>query len=51
MFDLKNNYIRTFNSMSEAKRYLGINISCGAISEVCNGKRNKAKGYIWKYHE
>lgn len=51
MFDLKNNYIRTFNSISEAKRYLGINRYCGSISEVCNGKRNKAKGYIWRYHE
>ena len=45
-----NELIKTFNSVSEAAKSLG-NKSVGCISEVCNGKRKSAYGYIWKYEE
>lgn len=40
--------IRTFSSISEASREMGI--SSGNISAVCRGiGREQAGGYIWKY--
>lgn len=50
MYDLNGNYIKTFNSISAAKRELNINPSQGNISEVCHGKRRSAHGYIWKFN-
>ena len=46
-FDLKGNYIQTFEYITEAERKLKINAS--SISSVCKGKRKTAGGYIWKY--
>lgn len=48
-YDLNNNYIKTWNSLTEAGKELNINHS--KISLVCNGKRKKAGGYIWRYYE
>ena len=48
MFDLSLNYIRTFPSISEANRYLGVKKS--HIERVCRGKGLTCKGYIWRYH-
>lgn len=48
-YDLKGNYIKTWNSVIEATKIL--NISVGDISKVCNGKRKTASGYIWKYED
>lgn len=41
--------IRKFKSITDIKTELGINIS--NISTVCNGKRPKAGGYIWRYED
>lgn len=49
MFDLSLNYLRTFNSIEDAKRFLG-NGKGGHIWDVCNGKRLKCNNYIWRYH-
>lgn len=44
-FELK--LINTFNSISDASKYTGINKS--GISDVLNGKRNFAGGYFWRF--
>lgn len=52
MYDLSLNYIKTFKSIEDAKRYLKDNaLGTGAkIWDVCNGKRLKSDNYIWRYH-
>lgn len=46
-YDLNNNYIASFNSLTEAaKKY---NVSKAAISQVCNGKTRSSQGFIWKF--
>ncbi len=50
MYDLNNNYLKTFNSITEAKKILNKNCNCGNISEVCSGKRHSAYGYIWRFN-
>jgi len=45
---IKNNdIIKTWNSISEASKHLGIPIS--NISRVCHGERNTAEGFKWKF--
>jgi hypothetical protein len=46
-YDMYNNVIKIFNSISEASRETGANINC--ISKTCNGKAKIAGGYIWKF--
>lgn len=45
--DLNNNYIKEWSSIAEAKKEL--NILSSHISSCCNGKRNIANGFKWKY--
>ena len=45
-FDMQNNLIATYNSMSAAAR--AIDGSVSAISQVCAGKAKTHKGFIWK---
>lgn len=47
MYDLSLNYIRSFESIAEANRFLGVKAS--HIEAVCRGKRLKCHGYIWRY--
>ena len=44
--DLEGNTIAKYKSLTEASRKTGINLT--SISNVCNGKRNTAGGYIWR---
>lgn len=47
-YDKSGNLLEIYNSVLEAKR--NNSKSAGThISEVCNGKRKSAYGYIWKY--
>lgn len=46
-YDLQGNYIKTWNCVEEARKVLHIS----NISSVCNGKRNKAGGFIWRYNK
>ena len=46
-YDLNGNLIKTWDSMGEIQRKLGIN-HC-MISECCNGKQKTSRGFIWKY--
>lgn len=46
-YDLNNNYIGVFKSISDAGHKLNINGS--SIVQVCKGKRRQAGGFIWKY--
>ena len=48
-YDLANNYICEYESAAAAARALGKKGHGGHISEVCNGKRKTAYGFIWKY--
>lgn len=46
-YDLNKNYIKTWNSMSEAAQKLKIHVS--AISGCCKGINKTCGGYIWEY--
>lgn len=39
--------IRKWSGMTEAAKYFGTPVSC--ISRVCNGSRNKAAGFCWRF--
>lgn len=43
-------FIRTFNSVGEAYRYVGA-YNHSAIIDVCVGRRKSCKGYKWRYTE
>ena len=45
--DKNNNFINTFESISDASRQTGITIQ--GISYVCNNKRKTAGGFIWHF--
>ncbi len=47
-YDLNNNFIKEWNSISEAARNFGAK-NTGNICSVCKGKRKTAYGYKWKY--
>lgn len=49
MFDLNNNFIRSFKSINEASEYLKIDKS--NICKVLKGKLKKSKGHIFKYKQ
>lgn len=46
-YDLQGNFIKTWNSISDIYRELGINSS--NIIMCCKGKYSYSHGYIWKY--
>jgi group I intron endonuclease len=46
-YDLNNNFIKEYNSISEASQIL--NISRSSIQRCCDGKYKTAKEFIWKY--
>ena len=51
-YDLKGNYIKSYLGSVEAQnelRKLGIKINARNIRNVCQGKRNKAGGFVWRY--
>ena len=48
-YDLNNNYIQTFNSITDAAK--AINSNTTNISAVCKGKRKTCKKYIFRYEE
>lgn len=48
MFDLSLNFVRSFSSIAEANRFLGVKSS--HIDDVCLGHRLKCHNYIWRYH-
>ena len=44
-YDLKNNFIKEWNSITEVQNNLKIH----HISDCCNGKRKTAGGFIWRF--
>ena len=44
-YDSNNNFIKTWNSITEAQKFY----KTTHIGECCSGKRNKTKNYIWRY--
>lgn len=47
-YDLQGNFIKQWNSMSEATNYFSKS-SSGAISNCCSGRNKTAYGYKWEY--
>lgn len=48
-YDLQGNFVKIWNSISDAGREL--NIARANISACCRNKRKNAGGFIWKYHD
>lgn len=49
-YDLQDNLIQIYQSANAAARAIGKNSNAGRnIRSVCEGKRNKAFGYSWRY--
>lgn len=48
-YDLNYNFVKEYKSIHEANRRTGIDYR--NISAVCNKKRRKTGGYIWKFKE
>jgi hypothetical protein len=48
-YSLNNEFIKTWNSITEAAKAVGLKRPTG-ISAVCNNKRNKAGGFKWSYN-
>lgn len=49
MYDMSLNFIKTFDSISDAMRAIGSK-SNKHITDVCRGRRLSCNGYIWRYH-
>jgi hypothetical protein len=47
-YSLDGEFIKTWNSITDATKNLGLKSSYG-IGAVCNNKRNKAGGYKWSF--
>ena len=47
MYSLSNEYIRSFKSIKEASRVMGITDT--HITDACRGKYSHSGGYIWRY--
>lgn len=48
-YDMNNNYIKTWDSISLFLKENNMNTKGGNISSCCKGKRESAYGYKWKY--
>lgn len=49
-YTLNNEYIQTFDSLTEAAKYVGLK-NASSIRAVCNGERNKTGGFKWSYEK
>lgn len=47
-YDLNGNFIKTYNSCAEFEREIGRPAS--SVLGCCSGSRNKAYGFLWRYH-
>lgn len=50
-YTLKGEYIQTFESLTSAIKIVNKNAGISHISDVCNGKRKSAYGYLWKWEK
>ena len=48
-YDLKGNFIRSFNSLKEATECANVDVH--HLSQVLNGKRNVAGGHVWRFYK
>lgn len=48
-YSLQGTFIREWNSLKEAEKYLNKPKAEANISACCLGKKNRAYGYIWRY--
>jgi len=46
-YDLENKYLNEFESLAQVLKLLGVR----NVSDVCNGKRKTAGGFIWKWKD
>ena len=47
MYSLDGKYIRTFDCLSDAAKFVGV--SDGCIGKVCRGERFSSGGYVWAF--
>lgn len=50
-YSLQGTFIREWNSLKEAEKYLNKPKAEANISACCLGKKNRAYGYIWRYSD
>lgn len=48
-YDLKGNYIKKWDSITDFLKENNINLKCSGITSCCQGKQKTAYGYKWKY--
>lgn len=48
-YTLKGEFVRNFDSIQEASR--SVKTTPSNLKAVCDGKRHKCKGYVWRYLE
>lgn len=48
-YSLDDEYVQTFNSITDALNAVGASVKSGNITQVCKGKRKTAYGYKWEY--
>jgi hypothetical protein len=48
-YDLDGNYLRTFDSITDASKYLGKSTEGSSITRCCKGERKYAFGFQWRY--
>ena len=48
-YNLDGKFIKLHSGVRDARRELGIRVKDDAITDVCNGKRHTAHGYIWSW--
>lgn len=49
-YDLNGKFIKSYDSLGEASRALGLK-TCNRLGECCRGKKDSYKGFIWKFSE
>lgn len=50
-YSLKGEFIREWDSIKDAEKFLNKPKAQANISACCSGKRNRAYGYIWRYSD
>lgn len=46
-YDMEDNYLNTFESVSKASKFTGLSKTC--ISRCCRGERHYSGGYKWRF--
>lgn len=50
-YTLNGEYIKTWDSIKEAEKFVNVKYAQANIVSCCQGKKKRAYGYIWKYED